>query len=62
MGVESYADALAIREDSSIMRGRSWIETNSPFSDHIQVLQRLLNQSSPGMPLVGPTMNLYVGS
>jgi hypothetical protein len=62
MGVEPYADALARREDSSIMRGRSWIETNSPFSDHIQVLQRLLKSKiAPRMPLVGATMNLYVG-
>jgi hypothetical protein len=63
MGVEPYADALARREHSSIMRGRRWIETNSPFSDHIQVLQRLLKSKiAPRMPLVGATMNLYVGS
>ncbi|KAH8688799.1 hypothetical protein BGW36DRAFT_402300 [Talaromyces proteolyticus] len=60
MGIEPYADALARREDSGTMRGRSWIETNSPFSDHIQVLQSLLKSKiTHRMPPEGPTMNLF---
>jgi hypothetical protein len=42
MGTEPYANALAGTGTACITRGRNWIETNSPFSDHIHALQRLL--------------------
>jgi hypothetical protein len=62
MGAEPYADAVTRREDSSIMRGRSWIETNSPFSDYIRVFQSLLKRKIKHKMLPeGPTMNLCVG-
>ncbi|KAJ6034002.1 hypothetical protein N7499_010158 [Penicillium canescens] len=42
MGPGPYADCLAGSEDSSLILGRAWTESNSPFSDHIHVLQSLM--------------------
>ena len=42
MGPGPYADCLAGSEDSSLVLGRAWTESNSPFSDHIHVLQSLM--------------------
>jgi hypothetical protein len=42
MGPGPYADCLAGSADSSVVLGRAWTESNSPFSDHIHVLQGLM--------------------
>lgn len=42
MGPEPYGDALDAVQSSSLASGNSWAESNSPFSDHIDVLQRLV--------------------
>ncbi|KAK7425913.1 hypothetical protein QQZ08_007627 [Neonectria magnoliae] len=42
MGLEPYMDAISASHLSSIMLGKEWIHSNSPFSDHIHVLQCLL--------------------
>lgn len=61
MGVKPYANALARSADLRPLHGQSWLKTNSSFSDHVQVLQRLLKTKiAPRMPLIGPTMKLYV--
>ncbi|KAH8424577.1 uncharacterized protein LDX57_002324 [Aspergillus melleus] len=60
MGPDSYANALTRSQDSSIALGRGWTDSNSPFSDHIQVLQRLMNQKMRYMmPLSGIKLNLF---
>jgi threonine aldolase len=42
MGHDPYIAALAKSEESSLALGKAWTESNSPFSDHIHVLQRLM--------------------
>lgn len=42
MGLDPYATAMAGSEVSNAIIGRGWQESNSPFSDHINVLQRLM--------------------
>ncbi|KAJ5232341.1 hypothetical protein N7468_005297 [Penicillium chermesinum] len=42
MGIDPYASALAGTEESSAVIGRGWHESNSPFSDHINVLQGIM--------------------
>lgn len=42
MGIQPYLTAMAANEESSMMLRKDWTLTNSPFSDHIQLLQRLL--------------------
>lgn len=62
MGTEPYANALAGTEDTCITRGRNWIETNSPFSDHIETLQRLLKGKVEKItPSTGINITLCVG-
>ncbi|KAK1973312.1 hypothetical protein LZ30DRAFT_611229 [Colletotrichum cereale] len=41
-GVEPYLTAMAATEESSTLLRKDWTLSNSPFSDHIQLLQRLL--------------------
>ena len=41
-GAQPYLDAITTTQESSIMLAKDWIHSNSPFSDHIQVLQSLL--------------------
>ncbi|KAK1139272.1 hypothetical protein N8T08_001118 [Aspergillus melleus] len=60
MGPDSYVNALTRSQDSSVVIGRGWTDSNSPFSDHIQVLQRLMNQKMRYMmPLPGVKLNLF---
>jgi hypothetical protein len=42
MGLDPYTAALSSSEDSRLALGKAWTESNSPFSDHIHVLQRLM--------------------
>ncbi|KAF5023027.1 hypothetical protein F66182_4911 [Fusarium sp. NRRL 66182] len=42
MGMQPYLNAVAATEESSMVLGKDYSFTNSPFSDHIQVLQRML--------------------
>ncbi|KAK2059517.1 hypothetical protein LY76DRAFT_19427 [Colletotrichum caudatum] len=41
-GVEPYLTAMAATQESSTLLRKNWTLSNSPFSDHIQLLQRLL--------------------
>ncbi|KAM0429766.1 hypothetical protein ACHAPT_006372 [Fusarium lateritium] len=42
MGHQSYADAL-VACPGGFTNGLGWVQSNSPFSDHIQILKRLLS-------------------
>ncbi|KAI9170582.1 hypothetical protein HJFPF1_00050 [Paramyrothecium foliicola] len=42
MGMQPYISATNATEESSLILGRDWTFSNSPFSDHILLLQRLL--------------------
>lgn len=55
MGPQAYLSAVAAKEHSSLMIGQSWTDTNSPFSDHIQVLQTLLKGKLDRMSLTPET-------
>ena len=50
MGPQPYIDAFAASQHSSVMLGQDWTHSNSPFSDHIQVLQHLLKNKLEMMP------------
>ncbi|KAK1593774.1 uncharacterized protein LY79DRAFT_513541 [Colletotrichum navitas] len=41
-GIEPYLTAIAATQESSTLLRKNWTQSNSPFSDHIQLLQRLL--------------------
>ncbi|OLN97022.1 hypothetical protein CCHL11_02035 [Colletotrichum chlorophyti] len=41
-GTEPYLTVMAATEETSIRLRKNWTVSNSPFSDHIQLLQRLL--------------------
>ncbi|KAI8193659.1 hypothetical protein KHU50_012439 [Colletotrichum sp. SAR 10_65] len=43
-GVEPYQAAMAATQESSLALRKNWTLSNSPFSDHIQLLQRLIYQ------------------
>ncbi|EFQ33989.1 uncharacterized protein GLRG_09133 [Colletotrichum graminicola M1.001] len=43
-GIEPYLTAMAATQESSAMLRKNWTLSNSPFSDHIQLLQRLLKK------------------
>ncbi|VUC38176.1 unnamed protein product [Clonostachys rosea] len=44
MGPQAYANALelSLPSPSNALVGLNWVESNSPFSDHIQLLKKLL--------------------
>ncbi|KAL5603975.1 hypothetical protein FOVSG1_006725 [Fusarium oxysporum f. sp. vasinfectum] len=42
MGTQSYANTIAVGQRSTSISGLEWTQSNSPFSDHIQVLRQLL--------------------
>ena len=42
MGMEPYLAAVNATEESRLALGKHYPCTNSPFSDHIQLLQRML--------------------
>lgn len=59
MGLDPYTAALTSSEKSSLVLGKLWTESNSPFSDHISVLQRLMKgKIERKIALPGPTSNL----
>lgn len=59
MGLDPYTAALTRSEESSLVLGKSWTESNSPFSDHIYVLQRLMkNKIERKMNSAGQTSSL----
>lgn len=59
MGLDPYMDAITASHHSSMVLGKEWIHSNSPFSDHIHVLQCLLKDKFSMMgispELQGPT-------
>ncbi|CZR47808.1 uncharacterized protein FPRO_13475 [Fusarium proliferatum ET1] len=42
MGMQPYLNAINATTESSLVLGKDYSFTNSPFSDHIQLLQRML--------------------
>ncbi|KAF4999898.1 hypothetical protein FGRMN_2136 [Fusarium graminum] len=42
MGMQPYLSAISATAESSLVLGKDYSFTNSPFSDHIQLLQRML--------------------
>ncbi|KAH7161846.1 hypothetical protein EDB81DRAFT_785629 [Dactylonectria macrodidyma] len=42
MGPESYLNAMDSTEKTTIILGKRWAPSNSPFSDHLNLLQHLL--------------------
>jgi threonine aldolase len=42
MGMQPYLTAISATEESRMALGKHYPCTNSPFSDHIQLLQRML--------------------
>ncbi|KAF5529823.1 hypothetical protein FNAPI_13750 [Fusarium napiforme] len=42
MGMQPYLTAISATAESSLVLGKDYSFTNSPFSDHIQLLQRML--------------------
>ncbi|KAK2001913.1 hypothetical protein LX36DRAFT_310416 [Colletotrichum falcatum] len=58
-GVEPYLAAMAATQESSTLLRKNWTPSNSPFSDHIQLLQRLLKnklRASGFAPEAQPSM------
>lgn len=55
MGTEPYLDAFSRSQGSDNILGRVWTESNSPFSDHIQVLQRLMTAKAKHMIPISST-------
>jgi threonine aldolase len=51
MGLQPYARALTESKSLSLTLGKAWLETNSPFSDHISTLCYLLRTK---IGLIGP--------
>lgn len=45
MGLQPYMKALSHSASSSLILGKPWVETNSPFSDHISTLRDLMRTS-----------------
>ncbi|CAM1504908.1 Fc.00g024990.m01.CDS01 [Cosmosporella sp. VM-42] len=52
MGPQPYIDAFSANQHTSVILGQDWTHSNSPFSDHIQVLQNLLRNKLELMPTV----------
>ena len=42
MGPQIYDDCLSANRQSSSVLGQDWVDSNSPFSDHVRVLKSLL--------------------
>ncbi|KAI8680808.1 hypothetical protein NCS56_00487000 [Fusarium sp. Ph1] len=64
MGPDVYHDALLSSETLSHSRGQLWIESNSPFSDHINFIQRELasKTEAPNSQLSTPLLYLATTS
>lgn len=58
MGLQPYASALSGSECSRLRLHKAWIETNSPFSDHISALCHLMKTKigQIGSQLIHPEM------
>ncbi|KAH6892545.1 pyridoxal phosphate-dependent transferase [Thelonectria olida] len=63
MGLEPYRNAITATEEVNRILGKEWPQSNSPFSDHIDVLQTLLKDklnTTMFLPhLQEPTPRLY---
>lgn len=63
MGLQPYASALNGSQQTSMMLGKHWTETNSPFSDHIGVLRQLMRAKIEQIrSLTRQPVQLYVTS
>lgn len=49
MGMEPYANAITAAGEVSRALGKQWIHSNSPFSDHIDVLHKMLRDKLSGI-------------
>lgn len=56
MGLQPYMRALSASKSSSLALGKAWVESNSPFSDHISTLLRLLRTK---LGQIGPQLKQY---
>ncbi|KAJ5102611.1 hypothetical protein N7532_003140 [Penicillium argentinense] len=57
MGQDPYTKALSSNQSSRMIMGKDWTETNSPFSDHIQILRQVLKgKVELNRPATGPAM------
>ncbi|CCF45289.1 hypothetical protein CH063_14420 [Colletotrichum higginsianum] len=63
-GIEPYMTAMAATQESSTMLRKDWALSNSPFSDHIQLLQRLLKDKlrASGFALDGQQLSSSASS
>ncbi|KAE8394126.1 hypothetical protein BDV23DRAFT_190755 [Aspergillus alliaceus] len=55
MGLEPYPNAFFSSQQASITLSKVWTESNSPFSDHIQVLQNFMRSK---LDLIRPLFEL----
>lgn len=59
MGTDPYTRALSSNQSSRMIMDKDWTETNSPFSDHIQILRKTLKgKVDLNRPATGPAMLL----
>jgi threonine aldolase len=56
MGLQPYMRALSSSQSTSLILGKAWVETNSPFSDHISTLRHLLRTK---IGQIGPQVKQY---
>ncbi|RSL79989.1 hypothetical protein CEP51_006906 [Fusarium floridanum] len=63
MGPEPYFDAMSATQEASMILGKDFNWSNSPFSDHIQLLQRLLLTKLNGLGFAAggqcPVQSIY---
>ncbi|GJC78823.1 hypothetical protein ColLi_01661 [Colletotrichum liriopes] len=55
-GIEPYLTAMAATQESSMMLRKDWALSNSPFSDHIQLLQHLLKNKLRASGIYQPVL------
>ncbi|KAI8665841.1 BZIP domain-containing protein [Fusarium keratoplasticum] len=63
MGPEPYFEAMSATQEASMILGKDFNWSNSPFSDHIQLLQRLLLSKLNGLGFAAggqyPVQSIY---
>ncbi|KAF4946720.1 hypothetical protein FGADI_10924 [Fusarium gaditjirri] len=57
MGMQPYLAAISATAESSLVLGKDYSFTNSPFSDHIQLLQRMLKNKLNNLGFVPESHN-----